>query len=132
MYKIVSAISVFTRTFIFPNPFTRLFEVYLANTIFATMVTVCADLFNLFIGGTILFAICFPLVGIIYDRGEAPVIGSLLYMEAVLLNSWLLILISNTLKDPNLTSFLIRFVIVLVIEIGIFIGIRYLKRSIYS
>lgn len=131
MYKIVSAISLLIRTFIFPNPFTKLFEVYLANTVFSTSAVFIADLFNVFIGGAILCAICYPLVAIIYERGEAPVVGSLLYMGAVLLNSWLLIWVSNTLKEPNSTSFLIKFVIVLVIEIGIFIGIRYWKERIY-
>lgn len=131
MYKIIITISAFIRLFIFPNPFTRIFELYLANTMFSTSAIIFTDIFNLVVGGAILCAICFPLVSTIYDRGEAPVIGSVLYMEAVLFNSWLLILASNISKEPNLTSFLIIFTIFFTIEIGILIGIRYLKESVY-
>lgn len=80
MYKIVSTLSAFIRVFIFQNPFTKLFELYLGNTVLSTSAIMLADLFNLVIGGTILCVICFPLVGVIFDRGEAPVIDSFLYM----------------------------------------------------
>ena len=55
VYKLVSAVSVFIRTFIFPNPFNRLFELYLADTLFSSSALVFAELFNYVVGGTVLF-----------------------------------------------------------------------------
>ena len=76
MYTLVSTVSLFIRTFIFPNPFTRLFELYLADTMFSSSALVFAELFNCVFGGAILCAVCYPLVGLIYDKGESPAIGS--------------------------------------------------------
>lgn len=129
MYKLVSIVSAFIRAFIFPNPFTRIFELYLANTMFNTSAIIFADIFNLVVGGTILCVICFPLVGIIYDRGDAPVIGSILYGVFVLINSWALSWSSSGLKEGDLKLLLIRYGLVLIFEILILIGIRYFKKS---
>lgn len=129
MYKIISMISAFIRVFIFPNPFTKLFELYLANTVFSTSAIILADIFNLIIGGTILCAICFPLVGIIYDRGEAPVVGSLLY--GVLVNSFLIAWASGWFEKTNILIFVISFIVIMIVEIGILFGIRSFKNAIY-
>ncbi|MGL5634038.1 MAG: hypothetical protein ACRDDL_03110 [Sarcina sp.] len=52
-------------------------------------------------------------------------------MGAILINLWLLNLVSNSLKEPNLTSFFIRQGICLIIEIGILIKVRHLKEKAY-
>lgn len=131
MYKLVSSISAFIRIFIFPNPFTKLFEVYLANTVFSTSAIILADIFNLIIGGTILCAICFPLVGIIYERGESAAVGSLLYGVLVLVNSFLISWASGWFEKTNILIFIISFIAILIVEIGILFGIRSFKYSIY-
>lgn len=132
MYKLISIISVFLRTFIFLNPFTRYFQLGLSNTPLNTSSEIIADYFNLIIGGTILCWICYPLVGIIYDKGEFPVIGSLLYLGVILLNSKILVWISNTMTNFDFEIFLLIFVICITIEIIIFNFIRYIKVSCLS
>ena len=127
MYKLISIISVFLRTFIFLNPFTGYFQLGLSNTPLNTSSEIIAGYFNFIIGGAILCSICYPLVGIIYDRGKFPVIGSLLYLGVILLNSKILVWISNTMTNFDFEIFLLIFVICITIEIIIFNFIRYIK-----
>lgn len=128
MYKLVSTISAILRAVIFPNPFTPIFELYLAGTVLSSSASILAELFNLVIGGAILCAICYHLVGIIYNRGEAPALGSILYAIFILINSKLLVWVSQWGNELDLKSLVIRFIIVLVIEIIILFGIRYIKE----
>lgn len=128
MYKLVSSISAILRAFIFPNPFTRIFELYLEGTVLSSIASILSELFNLVIGGAILYIICYSLVGIIYKRGEAPTLGSILYAIFMLINSKLLVWVSQWGNGINLNILLIRFSIVLVIEIIILFGIRYIKE----
>lgn len=83
MYKLVTSISAILRTFIFPNPFTPIFELYLDGTVLSSLASILSELFNLVIGGAILYIICYLLVGIIYKRGEAPALGSILKYRKV-------------------------------------------------
>ena len=128
MYKLVSTISAILREFIFPNPFTPIFELYLEGTVLSSSASILSELFNLVIGGTILCTIWYHLVGIIYNRGEAPALGSILYAIFILINSKLLVWVSQGGNMIDLNSLLIRFSIVLVIEIIILFGIRYIKE----
>ena len=128
MYKLVSSISAILRAFIFPNPFTPIFELYLEGTVLSSIASILSELFNLVIGGTILYVICYSLVGIIYKRGESPTLGSILYAIFMLINSKLLVWVSQWGNGIDLNSLLIRFSIVLVIEIIILFGIRYIKE----
>jgi len=132
MYKGISGISLFLRTFIFPNPFEKYIELYLQNTLWATSSSSISYFFNLAIGGTILWIICYPLVGIIYDRGECPALGSVLYGVLILINSKILVVISKAMTEINIKTFAIRFGLVLILEIGVLIGIRYTKGYISS
>lgn len=128
MYKLVSSISAILRAFIFPNPFTPIFELYLEGTVLSSLASILSELFNLVIGGVILYVICYSLVGIIYKRGEAPALGSILYAIFMLINSKLLVGVSQWGNGIDLNSLLIRFSIILVIEIIILFGIRYIKE----
>lgn len=128
MYRIVSLISLFLRTYIFENPFERYIELYLQNTIWYSSSSTIAYLFNLTIGGSILCGICFPLVGLVYDRGENPTIGSILYGVFVLINSKILVWVSQVGIEFNLKAFRIRFGFVLILEVIILGGVRYLKE----
>ena len=128
MYKLVSGISMFLRTFIFPNPFERYVGLYLQNTVFMSASSEIAYIFNLTIGGAILWCICYPLVGIIYDSGECPTIGSIIYGGLILINSKILVMITQGLTEVNTSAFLWRFGIALVIESIILIGIRRVKN----
>lgn len=128
MYKLVTSISAILRTFIFPNPFTPIFELYLDGTVLSSLDSILSELFNLVIGGAILYIICYLLAGIIYKRGEAPALGSILYAIFMLINSKLLVWVSQWGNGIDLNSLLIRFSIILVIEIIILFGIRYIKE----
>ena len=68
MYGIVSIFGSIFRQIYLPNPF--------AN-VFATQGI--ADLFNLVVGGAIIGFLSYFSTGCIYERGEAPAIGSFLY-----------------------------------------------------
>ena len=68
MYGIVSIIGSILRQVYLPNPFVN---------IFATQGI--ADLFNLVVGGAIIGGLSYFLTGCIYESGEAPAIGSILY-----------------------------------------------------
>lgn len=131
MYTLVSTVSLFIRTFIFPNPFTRLFELYLADTMFSSSALVFAELFNCVFGGAILCAVCYPLVGLIYDKGESPAIGSFLYGGLVLLNSKILIRIAQGLSEFNVKLFILFIFLALVVEIVILLVIRGVKEQVF-
>ena len=65
MYGIMTLISLMVRQFCLPNPF----------DCFGDM----AILYN-WIAGLILAPISFVLVGLVYERGSAPAVGSILYL----------------------------------------------------
>lgn len=130
MYKLVVTISIFLRTFIFPNPFTGIFGLYLSDTMWGASAATFAEAFNFIFGGTILLPICYPLVGIIYTKGEAPIIGSILYALAVLFNSWLLSWLSTGLKIVAINQIIICFTVAIVIQIIALSTIRKLKEKV--
>ena len=68
MYGIVSILGSILRQLYLPNPFINVFD----NLSIA-------DLFNLIIGGAIISFLSYFLTGCIYEKGEAPAIGSFLY-----------------------------------------------------
>ncbi|HAT4307408.1 hypothetical protein ACHM17_11250 [Clostridium perfringens] len=127
MYRLVSLLSMILRTFMFSNPFTRYFELALANSIFSTTSTVFAEYFNFTVGGGVLCLICYPLVGIVYDRGEAPAIGSILYLVAVLVNSQILVWISNSMIEFNIKELFLKFFFLIFLQVIVLKIIRYFK-----
>lgn len=68
MYRIVSILGSILRQIYLPNPFVN---------VFATQGI--ADLFNLVVGGAIIGFLSYLLTGCIYESGEAPVVGSIIY-----------------------------------------------------
>lgn len=68
MYGIVSILGSILRQIYLPNPFVNAF---------ATQGI--ADLFNLVVGGAIIGGLSYFLTGCIYESGEAPAVGSILY-----------------------------------------------------
>lgn len=132
MYKLIRIISVFLRTYIFPNPFVEIIELYLANTILSSSAVMLADIFNFYMGATILHLVCYNLVGVIYEKGEAPAMGSILYVVFMFTNSKLLIWISQGLHKTNLKLLLIRFLIMVIIEAIILFCIKYVKKHLLN
>lgn len=64
MYKLVAIISLLIRNFLLPNPFEHV---------------VMGELINLGVG-LALYPITYLIVGLFYERGSAPALGSLLYL----------------------------------------------------
>lgn len=67
MYKEMAAISACIRMFILPNPFGEM-----EYGFFVTII----------VGEPLLHALAFAIVGIFYTRGDAPTLGSLMYLMA--------------------------------------------------
>lgn len=65
MYKLMAILSILVRQFLLPNPF-EFFEEK-------------AILYN-WIAGLVLAPVSYFLVGVVYTRGSAPVLGSFLYL----------------------------------------------------
>ena len=88
MYQIISALNGFIREEILPNPFD-----FISDNQLIVM------LFTCLIGGMILHIISFSMCGVFYNRGQAPVLGSIGYMMAFCLNVCILINISKLFKE---------------------------------
>jgi uncharacterized membrane protein len=103
MYGIVSIIGSILRQVYLTNPFVG---------IFASQVI--ADLFNLIIGGAIIGGLSYFLTGCIYERGEAPVVGSFLYTFNYALITFSFYGISLIIKNIILASivYMILYIIV--------------------
>lgn len=100
MYQIVSTLNGFIREEIFTNPFE-----------FVSDNELIVMLFTYLIGGTILHIISFSMCGVFYNRGEAPVLGSIGYMMAFSYNVWILINISKLFNSIFIIS-IIYFMVV--------------------
>lgn len=77
MYKIMALISMLVRQFYMPNPFEPRTDALLLNII----------------AEPIIHTITFGVVGIFYDRGSAPALGSFLYLLFYFVHTGLLMLI---------------------------------------
>lgn len=76
MYKIIASISLIIRQFYIPNPFEPRTDAWILN-IFAE---------------PIMHMVTFSVVGIFYERGSAPALGSLLYLIFYFIHTGLLML----------------------------------------
>lgn len=99
MYKIIHLISALLRQFVLPNPY--------INIIGAE---ICADLFNIFIGGTILHFLSFFLTGCGYTSGvDDPALGSAGYFVSYCYLTGLIALLGYLITD--VTIFIISFTV---------------------
>lgn len=115
MYQIVSALNGLIREEMIPNPFD-----FISDNQLIVM------LFTCLIGGMILHIISFSMCGVFYNRGQAPVLGSIGYMMAFCLNVWILINISK-LFNSILSISIVYFIVV----IFIFILLNKIKKIIF-
>lgn len=103
MYQSVSMLNGFIREEMMPNPFE-----------FVSDNQLIVMLFTYLIGGTILHIISFSMCGVFYNRGQAPMLGSIGYMIAFSLNIWILINISK-MFNSILTIWIIYVITVIAI-----------------
>lgn len=105
MYGIASILGSILRQIYLPNPFVNVFP----NQ-------GIADFFNLVVGGTIISFLSYLLTGCIYEKGEAPAIGSFLYTFNYALITFSFYGISILVKDIIIATviYLILYIIVCV------------------
>lgn len=101
MYQIISGLNSVIREELMPNPFGFISENQLV-----------VDLFTYLIGGIILYKISFAMCGVFYNRGDAPILGSIGYMIAFSFNVWVLINISKLFNSFFIICF-IYFIVVI-------------------
>lgn len=103
MYGIVSIIGSILRQVYLPNPFVNIFT---SQGI--------ADLFNLVIGGAIIGGLSYFLTGCVYERGEAPAVGSFLYTFNYALITFSFYGISLIIKNIIIATIVYMFLYIIV------------------
>ena len=89
MYKMINLISALIRQFVLPNTYVN----FIDNEIYA-------ELFNIFIGGTILHFLSFILTGFCYTRGiNHPAGGSLGYLLSYIYMTFVVTLIGYFISN---------------------------------
>jgi len=92
MYKLIVAISILIRQFCIPNPFDALGEGLVVN-IRETSLLLPPEVLN-WVAEPFMHAVTFAAVGLYYDRGSAPALGSFLYLLFYCIHTFLLWLMS--------------------------------------
>lgn len=92
MYKLIAAISILIRQFCIPNPFDALGDGLIVN-IGETSILLPPGVLN-WVTEPIMHMVTFAIVGLYYDRGSAPALGSFLYLLFYCLHTFLLWLMS--------------------------------------
>lgn len=109
MYKIISLLSLLIRQFCLPNPFECFGD--------------SALLIN-WIAGIVMAPITYLIVGLVYDKGSEPAVGSLLYLVTYTL-------LTGILMVMGIFSFVWWWILILAaIFIGAVIGIRIISEKI--
>lgn len=92
MYKLIAAISILIRQFCIPNPFDALGDGLIVN-IEETSILLPPGVLN-WVAEPIMHMVTFAIVGLYYDRGSAPALGSFLYLLFYCVHTFLLWLMS--------------------------------------
>ncbi len=92
MYKLIAAISILIRQFCIPNSFDALGDGLIVN-IGETSILLPPGVLN-WVAEPIMHMVTFAIVGLYYDRGSAPALGSFLYLLFYCVHTFLLWLMS--------------------------------------
>lgn len=92
MYKLMAAISILIRQFCIPNPFEALGDGLIVN-IGETPILIPPGILN-WVAEPLMYAVTFAVVGLYYDRGSAPALGSFLYLLLYCVHTFILWLMS--------------------------------------
>ena len=111
MYKLISIVSLLIRQVCLPNPFECFGD--------------SAILIN-WIAGIVMAPISYLIVGLIYDKGSEPAVGSFLYLLTYAL-------ITGVLWITSIFSFAWWWILILVVAfVGLIIGIRLIGKKIVA
>ena len=120
MYKLMAAISIWIRQFYIPNPFEALGDGLVIN-MGKTSMLLPPEALN-WVAEPFMHGTTFVIVGLYYDRGSAPALGSFLYLIFYCIHTFLLWLMS-------LAGFATWAVILIVVlYIGCHIGVKWLQN----
>lgn len=92
MYKLMAAISILVRQFCISNPFEALGDGLIMN-IGEAPILIPPEVLNL-VAEPFMHVVTFAVVGLYYDRGSAPALGSFLYLLFYCIHTFLLWLMS--------------------------------------
>lgn len=92
MYKLIAVIGALVRQFYIPNPFDALGDGLVVN-IGETPILLTSAILN-WVAEPFVHAVTFSVVGLYYDKGSAPTIGSFLYLLFYCIHTFLLWLMS--------------------------------------
>ena len=92
MYKLIAIISTLVRQFYIPNPFDALGDGLVVN-IGETQILLPSGVLN-WVAEPFVHVVTFSVVGLYYDRGSVPVLGSFLYLLFYCVHTFLLWLMS--------------------------------------
>ena len=118
MYKLIATISTLIRQFCLSNPFEALGEGLMVN-VGDGKILISPELLN-WIAEPFMHTVTYAIVGVFYDRGDDPAIGSFLYLLFYCIHTFLIWLMS-------LTGFAAWAVIIIVI---LYIGVHFVLREI--
>lgn len=105
MYKMINLISALIRQFVLPNPYVS----FIDNEVYA-------ELFNIFVGGTILHFLSFFLTGFCYTRGvDHPASGSFWYLLSYIYMTFVITIIGCFIS--NIWLAIIVLVVVYILSI---------------
>lgn len=92
MYKLMAVISILIRQFCIPNPFEALGDGLIVN-VGKTPILIQPWILN-GVAETFMYMVTFGVVGLYYESGEEPVVGSFLYLLFYCIHTFLLWLMS--------------------------------------
>lgn len=92
MYKLIAVISILIRMFYLPNPFVALGAGLVIN-MGEMQIVLSPEVLNL-VAESFVHMVTFSVVGLYYNRGSAPAIGSVLYLVFYCIHIFILYLVS--------------------------------------
>ena len=106
MYQIVSVLNGFIREEMMPNPFEFIFDNPIIVLIFTSL-----------IGSKILKNLAYSMCGIFYNKGDAPILGSILYMFFWGLNVCILIKVGQFFNNIYVVCIIYSIAIIFIYKI---------------
>ncbi|MBQ9768441.1 MAG: hypothetical protein IJW37_10100 [Lachnospiraceae bacterium] len=120
MYKIIAAISMFIRQFYLSNPFEALGE-GLRVEINNVSVVLSPSLLN-WLAESLMWGITYGVVGMYYEKGSAPALGSFLYLIFYCVHTWLI----HLMAFADFNKWIV--ILILVLYVGCHAGINILRN----
>ena len=124
MYKLILTISILIRQFFVSNPFDALRK-DVRLKIGTTYTSISPEVLN-WVAEPIVHVVTFAIVGLYYERGSVPALGSFLYLLFYCLHTFLLWLMSVA----EFSIWAVAFLITLYVGMH-YVLLKILKRSFY-